>query len=127
MITFAATWIPVFNIVLGMIGFLWLLGRTANRRSEYPREVLGALLVLAAFVAALLEITAEQMARDEPVSLTVFVIAGVKICLLAWLYRSRNSLYRTGQRHDGGVTDNLDEVEVNRDIFARRRRTTRTR
>lgn len=113
--------INIGNLILGIICFALLFNRTWRRRREYPREVYLVLIVLEAFVIALLVTSAELLTLVETIQLerlvlVSFVITIVKVGLLWVLWTTRHALYRTGSRHIFGEGRNADEMNVNRNV-----------
>lgn len=101
--------IAVFNIFLGLIGFAWLIYRTARRRHEYPDEILLLLYATIAIFFALL-ITSLSVFIAGGVAVNVLVITAVKLFVLYVLYKTRATKYRTGTRqHDGNPGDDQNK------------------
>lgn len=94
-----------FNIVIGVLGFIWLLFRTTSRWSEYPREIQLLLVTTLGFIFALLETSAEQLFLDLGGSVNPYIIMAVKMYLLFVLFDTRTTKYRTGTRQDDGNPD----------------------
>lgn len=106
-------WLPLANLILGLVGLAWLVARCALRWSEYPTEMRMILGALMGFVFVLIEMSAEQIYNDAPaLGLNVIFITVVKIGLLIVLWQTRSALFRTGVRHPG----NGDSDDPNRDI-----------
>lgn len=107
-------WLATINILLGVVGFVWLLLRTTYRWHEYPKEIQMLLVVTLSFVFALLETSLEQILRDEDISFNAMVIFAVKAFLILTLFKTRHTLYRTGERKPG----NGDSINPDRNVAA---------
>ncbi len=119
MFTFDGDPFAYINILLGIIGFAWLLLRSTTRWSEYPYEMKLLLFVTMSFIFALLETSAEQIINNDPVSFNSIVIFIVKAFLVFVLFRTRSTLYRTGERSEDTTSLALNDTdEPNRDIIA---------
>lgn len=91
-----------FNLVLGAIGFVWLLIRTARRQHEYPTEVLLLLYMTIALFAGLLATSVDQYVLNEGSIVNAVVITSVKLFAIVVLIATRTTKYRTGTRQDDG-------------------------
>lgn len=110
--------IDIGNLILGSVAFALLFSRTWRRRREYPEEVYLLLIILEAFVIALLATSAQLLAlgADRWLLFVSVLITAVKLGLFWVLWKTRNTLFRTGHRHVGeGV--NSDETNVNKDVI----------
>lgn len=94
--------VSTFNLVIGLIGFAWLLARTTARWTEYPHEIRLLLVTTLGFVFALLETSAEQIIFNLNGSVNPFIIMAVKLLLLYSLFDTRTTKYRTGTRQADG-------------------------
>lgn len=90
-----------FNIILGLIGFGWLLGRTVRRSHEYPREVLMLLYLAIALFFGLLT-TSVTVFLAGGVTVHALIISVVKVYALWVLWKTRTTKYRTGTRQKDG-------------------------
>lgn len=106
-------WLPVANIILGIIGFGWLIGRTLNRWREYPDELRLLLLMTLALFAGLLEVSVEIFVAENGLVRSALVICVIKVFALFTLWATRHSLYRTGTRE----ADSGDDVNPNEDLL----------
>lgn len=100
------------NILLGLVGFSWLLIRTTARLHEYPPEVLNLLYLAMALFFGLLVTSMEMFYRNDT-SYTALAITLVKVYALYVLWRHRATLFRTGQR----TKTASDSRRVDKDIF----------
>jgi nitrate reductase gamma subunit len=92
------------NILLGLVGFTWLLVRSWKRTKEYPSEIALLLLLALTLFFGLLTTSIEQYARDDS-SYSAIAISLVKVFALYVLWKTETSLYRTGTRK-GNESDN---------------------
>lgn len=105
--------LPYLNIVLGLIGFGWLLVRTSTRWSEYPTEVRLLLAKTLALFFGLLVVSAEIAAGEDAIPFrSVVVISCVKVFALVTLWLTRTTKYRTGTR----TFDGNPGADQNRDV-----------
>lgn len=93
--------VSAINIVLGLIGFSWLLLRTLNRRDEYPDEVLLLLYATIALFFGLLTSSVAIYVAGGTVWNTG-IIGATKVFVLYVLWTTRTTKYRTGTRQKDG-------------------------
>lgn len=94
--------IAYVNIALGLVGALWLLGRTTHRWSEYPTEIRLLLVATLLLIFALIETSAELIRDDEGQSFNAITILAVKLFLIYVLWKTHSTKYRTGTRQADG-------------------------
>lgn len=105
-------WLPALNIVLGFVGFGWLLMRTSMRWDEYPQEVRKLLALTLALFFGLLATSVEMFALENQLTRSVVIIFLVKVTALYVLWATHSTLYRTGARRP----DSGDGVNPDKDI-----------
>lgn len=111
-------WVPAANLALGVVALICLLLRTSGRLGEMPHEVTLLHLLAVLLLFGLLTVSARQVTTGDA-SYDVIVITVVKTSALAILWRTRNTLYRTGVRHlSGDDAANQDSAHPDRDIEA---------
>jgi hypothetical protein len=95
------SWLPTANLILGMVGFMWLLLRTSRRWDEYPTEIRMLLGLTLGLFFGLLAVSVEIVADMLSLNVTI-VITTVKVFALVVLWLTRTTKYRTGTRSSTG-------------------------
>ena len=94
--------LPAVNVILGLVGFAWLLARTWRRWAEYPDEVRLLLVMTVALFFGLLAVSVQLVTFDEAPIHAAAVISIVQVFCLFVLWRTRSTKYRTGTRTANG-------------------------
>ncbi len=105
-------WLPAVNIVLGLIGFVWMLLRTSARWREYPTEIQKLLTLTLALFFGLLATSFDMFISTDTLLRSAVVISAVKVAALYVLWTTHTTKYRTGTR----TVDGNPGADQNRDV-----------
>lgn len=105
--------IAVLNMIIGIVGWVWLFWRTTQRWEEYPSEIRMLMVMSITLLFCLLAVSAEVLASDHKLKASVIVIFATKLNVLYILWRTRDTKYRTGLRNPGSGPQ---AGQVNKDI-----------
>lgn len=103
--------ISVINLFIGIVGFVWLIGRTNNRWKEYPDEIQMMFRMTLALFFCLLAVSSVFVLEENPAINVVLPIFITKCYVLYVLWKTHDTKYRTGNRIE--IPTNVD---VNKDV-----------
>lgn len=113
------TAVPLLNLALGLAVMIYLIVFIARRRSELPHEVISLHMLALALLVGLLITSAQQLADGDADATDALTITAVKFAAIWILFSLRNTLYRTGTRHDDhGAGRNADSDNPDREVQA---------
>ena len=88
------TFIRWANLIVGSLGFLWLVQRIVSRRKVLPPEIVSFLCVIGFFILGSIEVSSEALIDDQPAGPRsfIFLVGNLGLCIALGLTQKHRTL-----------------------------------